>query len=176
VAIPIDLAGLRRVDAFGGVQPPRWGHADSCCARLKISSEGLLGASLLGGDHVIESYLKAARRSGEKVVIHIGDDGELITRLELLQRRHGIGERQPNWLGKSGSERPELSRLESEALAKTHARPTRDFAVRTEFSLLASDSSSEYTFKSSASAMLLPARREWSPVLKRFTSPVDEGP
>ena len=92
------------VDALGSVQPLRRTHADSLLCQIEDPQRRFVCPSLLSGDQVIERNLKVASSGGEKVVIHIGNDRELVSRLELFSAATVSGKgRQP--ARESGSER-----------------------------------------------------------------------
>ena len=66
---------------------------------------------------------------GEKIVIHIGNDRELIAGLELLEGCYRVGERQP--VGEGFGQRTDLGlgRLESQAFAEAAHHGLQNFAV-----------------------------------------------
>ena len=83
------------VDALPNMQPLRWDYSGSLLSQFENLQRGFVGPGLLRGDHVVEGHVEAAGGLGEKVVVNIGNDGELIACLELAERGDGVRKRRP---------------------------------------------------------------------------------
>ena len=124
------------VNALGDVQPLAWGHASPLLRQLEHLQRRFVGPGLLGGDHVVKRNLEAARRGGEKIVVHVGNDRKLVARLSL-PRAATVSGKGSQLASDSGSERTSDSvGLNPRRLPKPAHDRLQNFAIRMEFSLL----------------------------------------
>jgi len=80
------------INALAGVQPLAGRRASPVLRQLEHLQRWFVGAGLLRGDYVVERNLQTSRRGGEKVVIHVGDDRQLVTCFQFAQGRNRIRE------------------------------------------------------------------------------------
>ena len=86
---------LRRADVVfeskGGVQHPGRIATDFPSAYLEHLGGRLVGADILGHDHLVERYLDLLDRMGDDILVGIGNDRQLETgSAGALQRRYGV--------------------------------------------------------------------------------------
>ena len=83
------------VNALADVKPLFRRDADSFLRKLENTKRRFIGVGLPGCNDVVEFYFQLGRGLGEKIVVNIGDDCELVTSFELAKGCNGIREGLP---------------------------------------------------------------------------------
>ena len=131
------------VDALPDVQPLAGNYSSALLSEFEYLQRWFVGPGLLRGDQVVEGHVEAAGGLGEKVVVNVGDDRELVARLEFaeggdcVRKRQPVGQRirQGTYLG--------FSRRESQTLAEAFYDRLENLAIGTELALFGPASNSE---------------------------------
>ena len=123
------------VDALPDVQPLAGTDSGALLSEFEYLQRWFVSPRLLRGDHVVEGHFEAAGSGGEKVVVNVGDDRELVARLEFAEGGDRIRERQP--VGQRVRQGTYLGfgRRESQTLAEALDDRLENLAIRTELAL-----------------------------------------
>ena len=91
------------VQTLGNMEQPLTWNGISPQERFEIIQRRFIAVDLLRGDDGVERHAELRRRVGEQVVVDIGKHSQLVTRVQPLQSRNGVGEWLPatNGLGKT---------------------------------------------------------------------------
>ena len=112
-------------------------HSSALLRQFEHLQRWFVGAGLLRGDHVVEGHFEAAGCGGEKVVVHVGNDRELVARLEFARGRRRCPERAASW---AASPAGNVSRHSVGVNPRRSPKPAHDrlqnFAIGTEVALL----------------------------------------
>ena len=73
------------IDALPNVQPLAGDYSGALLSEVEYPQRWFVGLGLLRGNHVVEGYLETAGGAGKKFVVNVGDDGELVARLEFAE-------------------------------------------------------------------------------------------
>ena len=93
---PQPVSGLNVVEeALSDMQDGADGHVQPLQSQLEVARSGLVAACLLRGDDLIKLDPEPALGRGKQIVVHIGDHGQPVARLQDAEGVDGVVEGRP---------------------------------------------------------------------------------